>query len=389
MKRQARGAIGALLASLAWACHDAPSPWEPPVEEVSPGARQLTFSPGDDRSPAWSSAGDSILYVAEGFGDLARSDGVLVSVPREGGSVSTVFPIVQPPSSTTSALLAPAVEPGTGRVAYAQLLLSEGVCTGDATSCDATDSLPEPPRLQTGRIRVRPPGSVTPPDQDPTLGIAFDGVTFDATQRPFGVPGVWVTRLHPFQRTYNDEGLMPAGPSWDPTGDRLVTSDGLGLLIWKPGEVTATPIPGTDDGSSPAWSPEGDAIAFARPGRGLESSTTCQHLSITPSGPVVLCVESRTQWSVARTTIQLVSPSGGAPIELTEGTEPAWSPDASWVYFARADGIWRVSAAGGTPERIPATDRGTEPAVSPDGAELAFTKRGDNGKGDIWVVPLP
>ena len=32
---------------------------------------------------------------------------------------------------------------------------------------------------------------------------------------------------------------------------------------------------------------------------------------------------------------------------------------------------------------------GTEPAVSPDGTKLAFTKRGGDGKGDIWVVPLP
>jgi hypothetical protein len=389
LRRLALVTIAALLTGLAWACRDAPSPWEPPVEEIPAGARRLTFNPGDDRSPAWSIGGDSILYVAESFGDLARSEGVLVSIPREGGSASTVFPIVQPGLRTTSALLAPAVEPGTGRVAYAQLLAAEGVCTGDLTSCDATDSLPAPPRLQTGRLRVREPGVTTPADQDPTLPLAFDGVTFDASRHPFNLPGVWITRLHPFQRRFNDEGTLPARPSWDPAGGRLVTSDGLGLLVWRPGESTATPIPGTDDGSSPAWSPAGGSIAFTRLGRGPEFQTTCQHLILSPGGTTIGCIEERTQWPIGRATIQVIPTAGGTAVEVAEGLEPAWSPDASWIYFARADGIWRIAAAGGAPERIAGTEAGGEPAVSPDGTELAFTRRGEDGKGDIWVVPLP
>jgi len=372
-----------------WACHDAPSPWEPPSEELPPGARRLTFNPGDDRSPAWSLGGDSILYVAEGFGDLARSGGVLVSIPREGRGVRTVFPILQPERAMAPALLAPAVEPGSGRVAYVQLLQAQGVCTGDAASCDATDSLPAAPRLQVGRLRVRAPGVTRPADQDPTLSLAFDGVTFDDSRHPFALPGVWVTRLHPFQRRFNDEGLLPARPSWDPAGGRLVTSDGLGLLLWKPGEVTASPIPGTDDGSSPAWSPAGTSIAFTRLTRGPELHTTCQYLSSGPTGTIVVCVEERTQWSMGRAVIAVVPVSGGEPIELAEGVEPAWNPDGEWIYFSRPDGIWRVRADGGVLEPIEGTSAGMEPAVSPDGSELAFTKRGEDGKGDIWVVPLP
>ena len=372
-----------------WACHDAPSPWEPPNEEIPPGARQLTFNPGDDRSPAWSLGGDSILYVAEGFGDLARSDGVLVSIPRGGGSVRTVFPFDQPERATAPALLAPAVEPGSGRIVYAQLFLAQGVCTGDATTCDPTADLPAPPRLQAGRLRVRAPGATEPAAQDPTLSLSFDGVTFDGSQHPVGLPGVWITHLHPFQRRFNDEGLLPVRPSWDPVGGRLVTSDGLGLLLWRPGEATATSIPGTEDGSSPAWSPDRMSIAFTRLERGAELRTTCQHLSFGPKGTVVACVEDRTQWPIGRAMILLVSPVGGTPVELAEGTEPAWSPDGAWVYFARQDGIWRIAAAGGAPERLPGTEAGGQPAVSPDGTELAFTRIGEDGKGDIWVVPLP
>mgnify|MGYP001826668441 FL=1 len=133
MRRAILAAAAALLSIQVWACRDAPSPWEPPAEEMPPGARQLTFNEGDDRSPAWSLGGDSILYVAEGFGDLARSDGELVSIPAEGGTVSTVLSVLQPARATAPEFLAPAVEPGTGRIAYAQLLGDQGVCTAQET----------------------------------------------------------------------------------------------------------------------------------------------------------------------------------------------------------------------------------------------------------------
>ena len=389
MRRATVAAAAVLLLAQTWACRDAPSPWEPPTEEIPPGARQLTFNPGDDRSPAWSIGGDSVLYVAEGFADLARSDGVLVSIPREGGTAETVFPLVQPERATAPELLAPAVEPGTGRIAYAQLLHLQGVCTGQATSCDATNSLPAPPVLQLGRLRVRTPGATTPADEDPTLSLTFDGVEFDNSRHPFGLTGVWITRLHQFQRRYNEVKLLPARPSWAPDGGRLVTSDGLQLLLWSPGEASATPIPGTDDASSPAWSPDGTTIAFTRFDRGPEFRTTCQHLSFGPTGTIVVCVEERTQWLTGRAVVLVVPPAGGEPLELLDGMDPAWSPDGEWVYVARPDGIWRVAASGGVLGRVEGTTGGTEPAVSPDGTELAFTRRGDDGKGDIWVVPLP
>ena len=257
MTRAILAAAAVLLAAQTWACHDSPSPWEPPEEVIPPGARQISFSPGHDRSPAWSTGGDSIVYVAEGFGDLARSDGVLVVIPLEGGSLGSVFPVLQPARTTAAAVAAPAVEPGTGRIAYAQVLQVPGVCAGEWASCDATGDPPAPPRLQLGRVRVRTPGTATPAEQDPTLPITFDGVAFDGSRHPFGLTGVWVTRLHPFQRRYNDLGLLPVRPSWHPAGGRLVLSDGLQLLTWRPGDPAATSIPGTDGGTLLPGAPTG------------------------------------------------------------------------------------------------------------------------------------
>jgi hypothetical protein len=349
----------------------------------------LTFNPGDDRSPAWSIGGDSVLYVAEGFGDLARSNGVLVSIPCEGGTAEAIFPLVQPARAGAPELLAPAVEPGTGRIAYAQILQAQGVCVGQAISCDATGSLRAAPRLQIGRLRVRAPGATMPAGEDPTLSLSFDGVEFDNSRFPFGLPGVWVTRLHPFQRRYNEVGQLPVRPSWHPEGGRLVASDGLQLFEWSPGEEGSTPIPGTDDAISPAWSPDGAAIAFTRFDRGPELRISCQHLAFGPTGTIVVCVEERTQWLTGRSVVVVMPAAGGEPLELVEGTDPAWSPDGEWIFVARPDGIWRVAAGGGVLGRVEGTNGGTQPAVSPDGTQLAFTKRGEDGKGDIWVVPLP
>jgi TolB protein len=72
---------------------------------------------------------------------------------------------------------------------------------------------------------------------------------------------------------------------------------------------------------------------------------------------VSLPVLSSTQWA-----LQLIDPAGGPHTEIVTGESghpimPAFSPDGRFVYFARANqdgvfGLWRVPAAGGTPEAI-------------------------------------
>ncbi len=391
MRRPGVVAVTAVVSALGWACHDAPSAWEPPNgESPGPAPRQLSFSPGDDRSPAWSASGDSVLYVAEGFGDLARSDAVLVSVPRTGGVATAVFPLLQPDGVPAPAILAPAVDTASGRVAFAQLLSAGGsVCSADATSCEPTGFLPPPPRLRLGRVRVRLPGaSATAPDE-PVLPLEFDGVEFDATRELFGVTGVWVTRLHPFQRRFKERDELPFRASWEPGGGRLVTSDGLRLLLWTPGQPASVPVPGTEDGSSPTWSPDGSRIAYTWLERGPEGGASCQHFLDSSKGGGIACVEERTSWPIARFVVAAVPAEGGTRIELAEGRDPAWSPDGGWIYFVRPDGVWRMPAGGGTATFVPGTEGGTQPAVAPNGGELAFTRRTAGGARNVWVVGVP
>nr|WP_238355584.1 serine hydrolase [Kribbella sandramycini] len=87
-----------------------------------------------------------------------------------------------------------------------------------------------------------------------------------------------------------------------------------------------------------------------------------------------------------------VPAAGGTPQQLTRGdsdTWPVWSPDGSQLAFLRAkDGprqLWVLPAAGGEPEQLTTLPLGAgAPRWSPDGTQLAFTAPVDTtpGAGD-------
>ncbi len=62
--------------------------------------------------------------------------------------------------------------------------------------------------------------------------------------------------------------------------------------------------------------------------------------------------------------------SGGKPVNIAQGFQPAWSPNGSEIAFAGEDGLYVVPALGGIPRRVIADAEW--PAWSPDGKSLAF-----------------
>lgn len=390
-----------LVLALAFGCRDTPELFDAPeLEPLGPPPFQLTYDVGRDLSPTWSASGDSVIYVTEELrvtdGGTFRIGRPLRVIAREGGVATKVFPNLQPSDHETVALDF-AVQSSDGRVAAFTLLplLDPQLCGETIATCDppvdsatAADPLP---RLNHGLIRLREPAASNGPNGDVQRSVDFPGRTFDTSEHPQGLDGLWRVDVYPFQRWFKMTGRIPDRISWSPDGAELVFSDGTALQIWNPDTGETTPIPGTEDGVNPAWSPNRRWIAFERFERGPLAETTCTHRAATESpdpGPVV-CVEQHRSWPLVSHALALIHPDGSGLRLLPDGTRPAWAGDGGRVYYEVQGRIWSVALDGTDARPVPNTENGFMPAPSPDGTQLAFA-RSDPGstRSDIWIVSL-
>lgn len=392
----ASAAVLAVAGLSATGCRDDVPPFESQDTGIPASRGQLTTSVGDDRAPTWSPTSDSIIYSAEGFGDLPPARGVLVKLPRAGGTALELLKNVQlsggggasiPPWFTV-----PTVSPQGDRVAFVQVapaLSLDLFCNTGVAQLSCTPALESAPlpSLSLITLRVREFAESGPLANDPFLEVVVPGIVEQeiSDPDPSAPPVFHVVHYYPFQQLHVSEGSLPFRASWAPDGERLVLSDGLRLLIWSVGSEEATAIPGTEDGMQPAWSPDGEWIAFTRFERVDSAGAVC-----VLSGFLGPCEgQERTDYLPGRRLIRLVRPDGGEIVDLTEGDEPAWTPDGSRIFFRNEDALWSIGVLGGEPVRVAGSEGGREPAVSPDGEYLAFAKRNARGDHDIWVAPLP
>ncbi len=95
--------------------------------------------------------------------------------------------------------------------------------------------------------------------------------------------------------------------------------------------------------------------------------------------------------------IYLVPFSGGEPTRVTFEEawfeRPAWTPDGSELVFSsggplsRSSTLWRVSASGGKPERLPiGGDNAGQPAISSRANRLAYVER--SADANIWQLAI-
>jgi len=132
---------------------------------------------------------------------------------------------------------------------------------------------------------------------------------------------------------------------------RLTTEDGKEFLWMRPlASLDARPLAGTESGIQPFWSPDGRSIAFFSGGK-------LKRLDLSASAPQTLC---------------------DAPSNVS-GT---WGR-SGLIVFSRGvnDGIYRVPATGGTPERVTQVDASrnelehTWPVFLPDGRHFLYLAR--------------
>ena len=377
--------LGALwLAS----CRDGTAPFN---SEDRPGLGgptplQLTYSASDERSPAWSGASDSLLYVTRGFPPFPSDPGVLMKIGAVGGAAEVLLPGVQFVGGPARWLTNPSISTDGTRVAYVEMWSVSGreLCPAVSIICEPQGADPTAPRLSEIRIRVRDRVAGGPADGDPRLAVPLEGREFVPTRGDPTLPGFFRIRYHPFQQLFHEDRSLIFGPSWEPIGGRLAFSDGLRVLLWDGVSSDATPVAGTEDGVLPAWSPDGEWIAFTRLQRGDSITAMCTHLETL--GPA--CRQERVVFPIEGRVLTLVRPDGSDRRELGPGEEPAWTPDSGGIVFRRANRLWTIPVSGGAALEIEGTEGAREPAVSPDGTALAYVRAGSGGSYDLWVVPF-
>lgn len=200
-------------------------------------------------------------------------------------------------------------------------------------------------------------------------------------------------------------------PAWYPDGSALAfVSDRTGEpSIWRVPSLGGPAVLVVPDARDPAISPDGQWIAFARPG---------------PSGPLRIAVapladpgqatflfpddpgpgnQTDPAWSPDGATIcysdwrdlWLVDARGGGSRRLTRESgidlEPVFSSDGRALYFSSyREGtlaLWQVAASGGRPQRLTfGSGPESQPSVAADGAGLAYSTYADNY--DIALVDL-
>jgi Tol biopolymer transport system component/DNA-binding winged helix-turn-helix (wHTH) protein len=167
-----------------------------------------------------------------------------------------------------------------------------------------------------------------------------------------------------------------AGLSWSPDGkflavsDRRAPQDPASLFVLsverlEKRELTSPPAESVGD-LAPAISADGQTVAFLRVASGGVSD------------------------------IYLVPFAGGEPRRLTFDQtwqeRVAWAPDGRGLVFSSggalsASSLWRVSASGGKPERLPiGGDNATSPTISSRANRLAYVQRSMDA--NIWRMEI-
>ncbi|HWL65911.1 MAG TPA: hypothetical protein VNP73_08050 [Actinomycetota bacterium] len=213
-----------------------------------------------------------------------------------------------------------------------------------------------------------------------------------------GVQGIHVLEVETGEKWTSDD-WYEWDPDWSPDGERIVfsrfTGKGTDLFAISPDgsdEERLTWTPRKDE-RWPIWSPDGNFIAFVRPGRATAPSFWV--VDVRDGSERVLAekwTSGPSAWSPDGSTLAFLSQRSDLFTVKIDGTQLRrlartkfsesgldWSPDGTQIVVG--GGSLRVFRADGSGIEWTAQEGAEYPQWSPDGETIAYEKRGD-----VWVI---
>lgn len=222
--------------------------------------------------------------------------------------------------------------------------------------------------------------------------------------------------------------LFPAA-SWSPDGTKIAFSQDQALWVMNADGTNKTKILDVPAGGDPSWSPDGSKLVFYKyinpsdgsegydlyiiniDGTGLRQLTNNRSTTATdvspawsPNGQKIAFIRYATAvGSSAIPKIYVINADGSGVRQLSDSNsntldyDPDWSPDSTKIVFNRStsqsSGIYVMNADGSNVKQISAS--GSQPAWSPDGTKIVYGgaagiyTMNPDGSGQTLVVDVP
>ena len=213
-------------------------------------------------------------------------------------------------------------------------------------------------------------------DADPAWSPDGRQIAFLRASGPTSMALMLISPLGGSEKKLADlsQGANPArwwtAPAWTPDSKFLAVRDDTAIVLVSVESGEKRKLTSPPDGLTGDWhaafSPDGSTLAFARIRNG-------------PTQDIFLA-----RASDGTQTRQLTHDN-----VFIDGL--AWTPDGKELVFAsdrarQEETLWRISASGGTPERLAAAGSATEPAIAPGGKRAAFVR--DSIRKSFWRLDL-
>ncbi len=303
------------------------------------------------------------------------------TVPAPSATPGTVAAPVTPwPARTRAAPRSPWTEPliaGTVAVVLALLLLAALLLRGEGAPAPEHDAAAAGPAATTWlppasanerpyRLITSAPGFELAPSLSPDASLVAYSATV-AGRRGTVILVQTTDQSQPRQLSFPADAVSDRNPTWSPDGREIAFArqgpgDDCRVLVVAAvgGDEREVARCRVDDLLSFDWTPDGEGLVFGSMATG-EGVAGLRVLDLVSGDWRVI------DYDTSRTDLDYA---------------PRYSPDGRWIVFVRnpqLGGLWRVPAAGGTPEPLTTGSveiRGWD--WLPDGRALVFGQRVDN-----------